>query len=119
RDFAMLDYYEYEKHIGVANFIRMTALKTIHLANLYFPPAMLIASVMGAIRSRVRSTRLALLLVIALPIVHMIMIPITRPPYFAPIVGAIILLVIAGVRSAPRRFVPLVTAILLASQFAA
>jgi hypothetical protein len=117
RDFAMIDYAEYTHYAGVANFIRTSALKIATIADLYFPPALLLASLL-ALRVRSWRLRIALVPVIALPLVHMLIIPLTRAAYFAPVVGATLVVVVAGIRSLAPKLRAIAAGIALSSQIA-
>lgn len=115
RDFARIEFAEYQQHVGWKNYLRSLALKAGILINRYLPPSVLFVAIAGAIaaiHSRRWTTRLALALVIFLPLIHLAIIPITRTPYFAPAFGALFILIIAGLRSLRR--MPRVAAIAVA-----
>jgi hypothetical protein len=119
RDFAMIEYDEYQQHIGVANVLTMGVRDSIELIGEYFTPAMLLLAALAAMRARERRTRTALIVVVALPLIHMMIIPITRVPYFAMLLGAIFVLVIAGMRCFPPALRSLAVAVTLTTQVAA
>ncbi|CAN5347199.1 hypothetical protein BH09PLA1_BH09PLA1_25540 [soil metagenome] len=129
RDFAALEFTEYQQHVGWRNYFRAMLTKTASLTNTYLPPSLLFAAIGGAviaIRQNDRPARIALAIVVLLPMIHLAMIPITRPPYFAPIIGPMFVLIVAGIRSLSRlprvagiNLMSLVVAITLTTQAAA
>ncbi|MBC8106443.1 MAG: hypothetical protein H7Z14_07635 [Anaerolineae bacterium] len=123
-DFAMIEFDEYQQHVGWKNYLHSITLKYRILVNRYLPPSLLLAAIFGAIaamRTRRWTTHLALALVVLLPLIHLAIIPITRTPYFAPAFGALFILIIAGLRSLRRlpRVASIAVTITLASIAAA
>jgi hypothetical protein len=117
RDAALLEFEEYKLHIGAMNRIRMIARKALHIMNEYLPPSLLVAVLLG-LRVRDRRVRIAALLLLLLPAIHLAIVPITRVPYFAMLVGASMIVAIAGLRPLPRKLVAPAVAIVITAQAA-
>jgi len=96
-----MEYDEYRQHMG-SGYFRAVALKARNLFNEYlWPITMSIVALAGAYVAFTRrnwAARVALLVAVLLPVLHLAAVPITRPPYMAPALAALFVLMIAGLR---------------------
>jgi hypothetical protein len=103
--YAGTELLEYQHQLPWSRFPIAIAMKWMTLARYFFEPAMLALPMLALLfdrRRRNRTARLALLIFLILPTVHMFITPWLRAAYMAPLMSVFFVAIVSGLRELSR-----------------